>query len=255
MTEEEKVLPEEPAGQEPIPEKDDLFEQAVPEDQEIGGEKDIVPEQGLDLDNYDKTAPFVKGERVEDEKQGIPITYNLRPAEVTKALKYFQKKTIYKKNIIFTVILGIIVILYAQAVITDPSYTFGYILGVLALTVIGFMWYLPSRHIKSVAQATDISRDTYRLEICADGLLLPQKEGKYLLGFDSPAVKVTEFPDLFLIIVSREKVFAIPKRCIPAEQLDNITQMMKNALGGRYETLEETPGDKPRDADGSGKED
>ncbi len=251
MAEEEKKLPEEPEQ----PEKQDPFAQSAPEDQGVGSEKDIVPEQGLDLDNYDKTAPFVKGERVEDDKEGILIRYNLKPEEVTKALKYFQKKTIYKKNIIFTIILGIIAVLYIQAIITDPNYAFGYVLCVLALTVIGFMWYLPARHIKSVAQATSISRDTYQLEICTDGLLLPQKEGKFLLGFDAPAVKVTEFPDLFLVIVSREKVFAIPKRCIPPEQIETITQMMKNALGGRYETLEEIPSKKSHGTEGSGKED
>lgn len=105
MNEEEKKLPEEleTSGKEPA----DPFEQQVPDTDAVGSEKDIVPEQGLDLDNYDKTAPFVKGERVADTMTGLPIDYDLTPEEVTKALKYFQKKTIRKKNIIYTVILGI----------------------------------------------------------------------------------------------------------------------------------------------------
>ena len=235
MNEEEKKLPEESMETAPS----DPFDQAVPEEEGPGGEKDIVPEQGLDLDNYEKTEPFVKGERVEDSIAGIPITYDLTPDEVTRALKYFQKKTIYKKNLIFT----------------DPSYALGYILGFLALTVIGFMWYLPAKHIKSVAQAVSLSRESYHLEICADGLLLPQKEGKFLVGFDAPAMHVTEFPDLFLIIVSQEKMFAIPKRCVDPERLDELTKMMKNALGGRYEVQQDAPSKDAAGPEGSGKED
>ncbi len=251
MNEEEKKLPEESAEGT----RSDPFDQAVPEEDGPGIEKDIVPEQGLNLDNYEKTEPFVKGERVEDSTTGIPIDYDLTPDEVTRALKYFQKKTIYKKNLIFTVILGIIVVLYAQAVITDPSYALGYILGFLALTVIGFMWYLPAKHIKSVAQAVSLSRESYHLEICTDGLLLPQKDGKFLVGFDAPAMHVTEFPDLFLIIVSREKMFAIPKRCVDSKRLDELTEMMKNALGGRYEVQQDAPSKDAAEPEDSGKED
>ena len=160
MNEEEKKLPEESMETAPS----DPFDQAVPEEEGPGGEKDIVPEQGLDLDNYEKTEPFVKGERVEDSIAGIPITYDLTPDEVTRALKYFQKKTIYKKNLIFTGILGIIVILYVQAVITDPSYALGYILGFLALTVIGFMWYLPALSLIHICWKQKRIR-IYRLQI------------------------------------------------------------------------------------------
>lgn len=251
MTEEEKILSE----AEPEPPSSDIFDQPAPEETGVGQEKDIVPDQGLNLDNYDQTQPFVKGERVEDNVTGIPIDYDLTPDEVTRSLKYFQKKTIYKKNIIFTVILAVIAILYAQAVITDPSYALGYILGFLALTVIGFMWYLPFRHIKSVAQAVSISRDTYHIEICPDGLLLPQKEGKFLVSFDTPAVRVTEFPDLFLMIVSREKMFAVPKRCVPLERLEELTETMRNALGGRYEVLEEASSKNLKAPEPPGKED
>ena len=83
MNEEEKKLPEEleTSGKEPA----DPFEQQVPDTDAVGSEKDIVPEQGLDLDNYDKTAPFVKGERVADTMTGLPIDYDLTPEEVTKA--------------------------------------------------------------------------------------------------------------------------------------------------------------------------
>lgn len=248
MNEEEKKLPEEleTSGKEPA----DPFEQQVPDTDAVGSEKDIVPEQGLDLDNYDKTAPFVKGERVADTMTGLPIDYDLTPEEVTKALKYFQKKTIRKKNIIYTVILGIIAVFYGQAVITDHTYALGYILGILALTVIGFMWYLPAKHIKSVARAMVLSKDVYHLEVCPDGLLLPQKDGKFLLEFANAGVSATEFSDLFLLIVSREKMFAIPKRCLSPETEEQLREMLRNSLGGRYETPEET--EKP---ERSGKED
>ena len=171
---------------------------------------------------------------MDDSVTGLRIDYDLRGDEVRKALKYFQKATIYRKNIIFTVI----VVIYAQTIFRNPDYTMGYLMLVLALAVIWFLWFLPARHIKSAAEAADLADDTYHLEICPQGLLMPQEDGRYLVGFDRPAIRAVEISDLYLIIASKEKVFALPKRCIPEEDCEKLTGMLKDALGARYEKAE-----------------
>lgn len=224
----EKVSSEAPPASEP--------EEAKPEEKE----EQIVPKQGINTDKFDVSEPWLDGKRVDDSVSGLKIDYTLRGGEVRQALKYFQKKTIYRKNAIFTIILGIVAALYAQAIFVNPDYTMGYIMLVLALAVIWFLWFMPARHIKSAAEAADLNGEetVYHIEICPQGLLMPQENGRYLVGFDRPAVRAAELPELYLIIASREKVFALPKRCIPPADREELEKMLRDALGPRYEKAE-----------------
>lgn len=202
-------------------------------------EEQIVPGQGINTDKFDVSEPWLDGKRVDDSVKGLEIAYTLRGGEVREALKYFQKKTIYRKNAIFTVILAVVAVFYAQAIFTDPSYTLGYIMLVLALAVIWFLWFMPARHIKSASEAADLNgEEPYRIEICPQGLLMPKDDARYLVGFDRPAIRAAELPDMYLIIASREKLFALPKRCIPPADQEKLERMLREALGPRYERVE-----------------
>ena len=258
MSELEKDLPENPAetpeavpeGPEPeetAPAPDSspeqgavrLLDEEPPEEKPAEKEKKIVPGQGVNADKYDVSEPWLDGKRVDDSVEGLGIDYDLKGEEVETALKYFQKKTIYRKNAIFTVILAVIAALYGQAIFKNPDYAMGYFMIVLAVAVIFMLWFLPARHIKSAASAADISEDTFHLEFCPGGLLLPQEDGRYLVGFDRPAMRAVEFPSLFLIVASKEKLFVLPKRCIPEEKQEALRELLREGLGARFEKAEE----------------
>ena len=258
MSELEKDLPENPAetpeavpeGPEPeetAPAPDSSPEQGAvrlpdeepPEEKPAEKEKKIVPGQGVNADKYDVSEPWLDGKRVDDSVEGLGIDYDLKGEEVETALKYFQKKTIYRKNTIFTVILAVIAALYGQAIFKNPDYAMGYFMIVLAVAVIFMLWFLPARHIKSAASAAEISEDTFHLEFCPGGLLLPQEDGRYLVGFDRPAMRAVEFPSLFLIVASKEKLFVLPKRCIPEENQEALRELLREGLGARFEKAEE----------------
>lgn len=258
MSELEKDLPENPAetpeavpeGPEPeetAPAPDSSPEQGAvrlpdeepPEEKPAEKEKKIVPGQGVNADKYDVSEPWLDGKRVDDSVEGLGIDYDLKGEEVETALKYFQKKTIYRKNTIFTVILAVIAALYGQAIFQNPDYAMGYFMIVLAVAVIFMLWFLPARHIKSAASAAEISEDTFHLEFCPGGLLLPQEDGRYLVGFDRPAMRAVEFPSLFLMVASKEKLFVLPKRCIPEEKQEALRELLREGLGARFEKAEE----------------
>ncbi len=253
MSELEKDLPENPAEtpeavpEGPAPAPDSSPEQGAvrlpdeepPEEKPAEKEKKIVPGQGVNADKYDVSEPWLDGKRVDDSVEGLGIDYDLKGEEVETALKYFQKKTIYRKNTIFTVILAVIAALYGQAIFQNPDYAMGYFMIVLAVAVIFMLWFLPARHIKSAANAADISEDSFHLEFCPGGLLLPQEDGRYLVGFDRPAMRAVEFPSLFLIVASKEKLFVLPKRCIPEENQEALRELLREGLGARFEKAEE----------------
>ena len=79
--------------------------------------ENIVTSQGLDAEQYDVAKPSVEGEKVYDEDglSGVEVKYDLKGDDVRKALKIFQKRTIYKKNIIYTIVLIILFRLHPGA--------------------------------------------------------------------------------------------------------------------------------------------
>ena len=69
-------------------------------------------------------------------------------------------------------------------------------------------------------------------------ILILEGEGKYLVRYSTPSVAVIELPNVYTICVTKEKVFIIPKRCVPAEVKDEVERRMKEGLGDRYTVKE-----------------
>lgn len=232
--EEELQEPAESSGEtEYEPQKEDPSEE-----RSSPGETKLVTDQGLTGDKYYVSEPWVDSQQLDEEDEeelsGIEIRYNLRPDEARAAMKAFQKKTLYKKNIIYTVVLAVLALLYLQAVIRNPDYAMGKVLGVFSLAVIGLLWYLPARHITQTVKGIELSKDTFTIEVSSVGFLIREESGKYLIRYQTPTVSVIELPEVFVVCVSNEKMFAVPKRCIPAEQMEEVKKLMKEGLGEKY---------------------
>ena len=222
---------------------EEMAQQSAPETEPVQSaeQKDVhlVTSQGLSGDKYEVSEPWVDSHRLDEEEEeeisGILIQYDLQPDEVTAALKAFQKKTVFKKNLIYTIILVVLALLYLQAVIRNPDYTMGKVLGVFSVLVIGLLWYVPARRIRLTAKGVAVSQDTFTIEVSDVGFLIREESGKYLIRYRTPSVSVIELPAVFVVCVSREKVFAIPKRCVPEDQMEEIRTLMKDGLGEKYQ--------------------
>ena len=200
--------------------------------------KTVKISQGLTAEQYDNSEPMIEGEE-DPDISGIEVHYDLREEEVKLALKAFQKKMVFKKNVIYTIALIVLGVMYLVSVLNNPDYTMGYILGALSIVIIGLIWYLPVRHIRLTAKAVGAANDTFFIEVCEQGFLLREGDGKYLIGYDKPMVSVVELPELFVICVTKEKMFALPKRCIEPEKMDEIKALMKAGLGDKYAEREQ----------------
>ena len=200
----------------------------------------VVTEQGLDAEQYDVSRPYIESEKVceEDNISGIEIKYNLCGDDVKKALKVFQKRTIYKKNLIYTIVLAVLFILYIKTLFDDPANTPAKFLAPLCVVIIAYIWYLPKKHIKATAEAVELTNDTYRIEICKEGILLNEQSGQYLISYNQPTTKCIELNDIFVICVSEKQVFAVPKRCIESDKIDEVKTFLKDGLNEKYEILD-----------------
>ena len=201
--------------------------------------ENIVTSQGLDAEQYDVAKPSVEGEKVyeEDGFSGIEIKYDLKGDDVRKALKIFQKRTIYKKNLIYTVVLIILFALYIRQMFNDPANNMAKIMAPLCVAIICFIWYTPKKHIKKMAEGADLSTDIFTIEICEEGILLKEEKGKFLVSYNKPTTKCIELDTVFVIFVSDKQIFAVPKRCIEEEKIEKVRTLLKDGLKEKYEVI------------------
>lgn len=227
MSLEESARPEEETAEETV---------EVPEEK---GTSKLVTDQGLNADEYAVSDPWVDSEELSEEEEeelsGYEIRYDLKPEEATAAMKAFQKKVLFKKNLIYTAVLAVLAALYFVNILKNPDYAMGKFLCVFALVVIALLWYLPHRHIKKTAKAIGLTDSTFTIEVSDVGFILKEEGGKYLVRYTTPTVGVLELENVFVVCVSKEKMFAIPKRCIPAEDMDELKRQLKEGLGEKYE--------------------
>lgn len=213
-------------------------EEATVAPEEKKSEK-LVTDQGLNADEYAVSDPWIDSEELDEEEEeelsGYEIRYDLKPEEAACAMKAFQKKVLFRKNLIYTAVLAVLAVLYFINILKNPDYAMGKFLCVFSLVVIAMLWYLPHRHIQKTAKAVGISDNVYTIEVSDVGFILKEEGGKYLVRYTTPTVFVLELENVFVVCVSKEKMFAIPKRCIPEEDLETVKQQLKDGLGEKYE--------------------
>ncbi|MDF2566655.1 MAG: hypothetical protein K0R90_111 [Oscillospiraceae bacterium] len=169
-----------------------------------------------------------------DEKQGIDVFYNLDEKEIIPALYLFQKRTIFKRNIIYSIILGIMFVFYLTAVITDPKYTIGiFLLGVSGV-VMGFIWYLPYRHRRSTAAAIAAVKEEFKISFYEDCMIVGEDDSRYKVSYAGEKVNGIEQNDKFILTVGKERLFVVPKRCINEQQTEEIRNLLINSLHENY---------------------
>ncbi len=214
------------------------MEQETVSSPENGEEKkeSVVPES-LTADEYAVSEPWVDAapaEQSEYEKR-IEIEYSFTGEEVAVALKIFQKKMIFKKNLIYTAVLLFLEVLYLQSLIKNPDYFVGKLMACLCIIVIAFLWYMPWQHIRRVAKATDSIDQSYHIAVTEKGFITNNNGKEYLIDYNAEKTSVVETVDLFVVAISKERCFAIPKRCIDPSKLEDVKELMKAGLKEKYQ--------------------
>lgn len=207
-------------------------------------EKDsMINENGeLLTEPYDNNVKMTEGEDAfsvfEGQKQ-IPIQYKLIAEEVSLGLLRFQKGTVYKKNLIYTIVLAIIFVIYVVKLFFNPKDGLGYFLCILSVAVIGFIWLLPWRHRKKMAKAISEMDDIFQLTVCEKGLIAGTDENASYIFFENEPVEVMAYPDMILFNICKEKIFILPRRCMEENIWFEVKEMLKAGLNQERYTEKE----------------
>ena len=98
-------------------------------------------------------------------------SYHIPLAMFDEAFRHFQKKYVYPRNIILTLVLLAVGGVYVHAVIKDPSQSLGYLLIIVCAAMILITWYNTFKLRRSLHEALkEIENDIYELKVYPDGM-------------------------------------------------------------------------------------
>ncbi|MBR5496012.1 MAG: YcxB family protein [Oscillospiraceae bacterium] len=171
------------------------------------------------------------------EQNEIYIEYDQTPQEVDQALHKFQKKTIYKKNYLYTGLLVVLAILYILQVIKNPEYTQGVILLMVCIVVLGAIWILPYNHRRKVKKAVENVEVKYSIKFTSEKMVIPSREQgveDLEIYFKDNQLEALETDTMFIMMLSRQTLFALPKRCLTSEQVSEVSAILEEGLRKLY---------------------
>lgn len=187
-------------------------------------------------EHYENSVKMIQDEdafTLFENQEKVSFRYNLEAEEVKQGLSIFQKKTIYKRNIIYTVLLAVIFVMYLVKIISNPRDGLSYFLTILSLAVIAFIWLLPATHRKKVVRTVAEEKDEFIFTVCEKGLVAGEGETATYIFYENEPVEVIECENILIISISKEKIFVLPRRCMDESQWQQAIRLLKNGLEER----------------------
>lgn len=188
------------------------------------------------MDNNENLNEISENTEVSESEQLLSFEFNVKNEEENSAFLMFQKKYVYKKNIIKTIGFGILAAGFAISAYRDPSMTVNYMLLGVCLAAIAAIWYNTVHIRKSLMEALKMLEDDRYIFTLYDGSFRietiqtdeEKTEEDYVpippqtVEFPYPGLDVIECADKFIIILRKETIYVLPKRCMTDKQAEII---------------------------------
>lgn len=230
-------------GQDSVQEekKTDTLEQEIEQNLYKDVESEIVSQKGVIADKFDyaPAVPISKEEKNEFEnKDSVQVTYGFTAQEVEKALKVFQRQTIYKKNIIYSLIIAVLFFSYLYQIVRQSQTQFSTFMCVITVAVLGLIWYFPWNHIKSMVKAISNQeyKEDYILIVYDDAIAVGDLEDGNVFYYHDNKIKVWELSDMFVVGYNKQRIFVVPKRCCN-DQVQKMSDLFREGLQQNYKLL------------------
>ena len=219
-------------------------EEAVAE-QEAAAEENNEPLEGAKPRNQTAVAAGVTNEAYDIEpatpeetedvfegEEGIKINYSFNGEEVKNALVVFQRETMFKKNLIFTLILAAVFGVYSFNAFQQEPNGVTIFLSIMCVATIAFIWYMPWNHRKQVAKAIDANPMDFSVTIFDSGIRIDEAESCCIMKFGKEINKIAETEESFLFFAGKERLFVLPKHYV--EDKEAVKAKLTAAIGDKY---------------------
>ncbi|MCR5305059.1 MAG: hypothetical protein K6E36_00970 [Oscillospiraceae bacterium] len=125
-----------------------------------------------------------------NEKPLLERRYHIPLSMFQEAFRSFQKKYVYPRNLVLTVVLAAVAGVYVKAVVDDPSQKLGYLLIFACAAMILITWYNTLKVRRSLNEALrEVENDIYEMKLYPDRMTVLAKDpegGDYVIGAQQP---------------------------------------------------------------------
>lgn len=185
----------------------------------------------MDVEKFkEEDLPTVRKEDEQDESlPHFTINYNLTSEEVDSGMKLFQKRTLFTKNVLYTIAFCIILSIYFfQVYVNSTRSTITYIGMAICAGAIFIIWFNPWNHRKKIAKAMSTIESDFSMNIYEEYIYIIEEEGGFRINFSDKGIYIIDDEDKYIICVGKERIYIVPKRCLDPEQEILITDYFKN---------------------------
>lgn len=181
-----------------------------------------------------------------EEEKLCEFQFNVTIPEEDDAFREFQRRYVFKKNVIKSIGFGLLAVGFLVSAILYPKQVMNYILFSISLAAVVLIWY-NNRHIRtSLMEALKmleddryiftLFEDKFRIETIVpeedreaeDFQEIPPQE--FELG--DPMLESIEKQDKFVIIVRKQTIYVLPKRCMSESDMEAVRKKLKTVSAG-----------------------
>ncbi|MBR1764769.1 MAG: hypothetical protein IJ746_05185 [Ruminococcus sp.] len=182
-------------------------------------------------------------ENMIQETEQAPLTsfeFDISIKEEEEAFILFQKKYVYKRNIIKSIGFGLLGVAFGVSIYRDPSKAINYFLLAVCAAAVVLIWF-NNRHIrKTLMDALKILEDDrYRFSLYDDRFVIetivPEEERNaedfepiepQEMKLDDPMLDAEEQEDKFVLIVQKATIYVLPKRCMSESNIEAVREKL-----------------------------
>lgn len=169
------------------------------------------------------------------EEELITVSYDLTEQEVRKGLKRFQKETQRKRKWVYTILFcAIIGINLFDMIFRGNTSGYTYLFVGVSIAVIFIIWYTPYRHREQVAMAISQEKMTFSMNLYPDSITVETEDGIERFQYENPQFQVIEQSDQFVIVVGKDRIYLLPKRCMQSQEIKKAKEYF-TILDSRYQ--------------------
>ena len=185
-------------------------------------------------------------------KKLAQIEYDVKNDEEGQAFLLFQKKFVYKKNWIKTIAFAIVAVLFIISICRKPEQALNYILATLCIAFIFITWYNTKKIRTSLLDALKLIEDDRYIftlyedcfkietiisdEVDENGEKIPPVQPRVVF-FDSTVIDVIETDNMFVLILKKDTIYVLPKRCMGNEKEEILRNKFKEKTGEKFVTI------------------
>lgn len=180
------------------------------------------------------------GKDENDAAEICSFEYDVKNSEEDEAFRVFQKKYVLRKNVIKTAAFAVLALGFGYSSYKYPSSSLNFILTGVCIAAIAVIWF-NVRYIRiSLLNALKVLEDDrYIFKLYDDRFTIEtiateeeKQEEDYapippsVIMLDDEMFDPVETEDKFILIIRKETIYVLPKRCMNEQQAETLRKVL-----------------------------